>query len=292
MLSTNWAEGALQDGHLKAIIAPHAGLRFSGDVAARVYACMDPKHIKRVFVIGPSHHAYFKGIGLPGDRVDAYASPGGNLQLDTEVLSALRKTNKFESISMKVDEAEHSLELQLPFLAELLIAPSGESMAKLVPLIVGSVHAETEREYGQILAPYLEEEGNFFVISSDFCHWGAQFGYTRRGRSELAETYIDGPFPENASIEGLDREGMKLIGARDVEGFRDYLARSGNTICGRHPILVFLEAMKARDLDMNVEFVKYAQSSTMPGMGPPTTSSVSYACACVTPVYVPPVNAP
>lgn len=289
LLAAEWAEGAARDPRLKAVIAPHAGLRYSGAVAARVYACLDTNAIRRIFLIGPSHHAFIDGIGLPGEGVNAYATPLGDLPLDVDTLGELRRTGQFSAVPMRVDEAEHSLEMQLPFLAELLLhSPlrSGGPPAVLVPLLVGQVGPEDEARYGRLLAPYLEADGNLFVISSDFCHWGAQFGYTRTGRPELAETYRDGPYPENASIEGLDREGMALIAAQDAEGFRQYLVRDANTICGRHPILVLLETLRASRRELRVDFVKYAQSSAMPGMGPPTNSSVSYACACLTPTYV------
>mmetsp|Transcript_101251 Transcript_101251/g.294851 ORF Transcript_101251/g.294851 Transcript_101251/m.294851 type:complete len:182 (-) Transcript_101251:48-593(-) len=173
--------------------------------------------------------------------------------------------------------------MQLPFLAELLLhgplrtpAPPG-----LVPVLVGRTSAREEAYYGRLLAPYLEEEGSFFLASSDFCHWGARFEYTRTGSPALAETYRDGPHPENAGIEGLDRAGMALIAGRDAAGFREYLLREANTICGRHAILVLLEAMRAcRGPPHAVDFLRYAQSSAMPGQPPPGTASVSYACAC------------
>jgi len=291
LLGAEYAEGATKNPSLKAVIAPHAGLRFSGSVAARVYACLDATAIRRIFLLGPSHHTYIAGCGIPGEAVTAYATPLGDLPLDVDTLAELRRSGAFSALPMSVDEAEHSIEMQLPFLAEILNSPlNGGSPAMLVPLLVGQVGPEEEAKYGRLLAPYLQEEGNLFVISSDFCHWGAQFGYTRVGRPELAETYRDGPYAENASIEGLDREGMSFISKQDPDGFRRYLARDANTICGRHPILVLLEMLRSSRSDLQVDFVKYAQSSALPGMGPPTKSSVSYACACLAPMFVPPVS--
>jgi MEMO1 family protein len=265
-------------------------VRYSGAVAAAVYARLDVQRIHRIFLIGPSHHAYIDGCGLPAEDVSAYRTPLGDLSLDYKTLAELRscKDVSFETISMSVDEAEHSLEMQLPFLAQLLLhSPRRDDQrpATIVPILVGQVSPRLEAQYGRLLAPYLEDEGNLFVISSDFCHWGAQFGYTRTGSQSLAETYRDGPHPDNAKIEGLDREGMMLIARQDASGFREYLARDGNTICGRHPILLLLEALTASKGQMKVDFIKYAQSSAMPGMPPPSTASVSYACACCKPTF-------
>lgn len=287
LLAAEFAEGVTRDPTLKAVISPHAGLSYSGAVAAGVYARIDVAAVQRIFLIGPSHHAHVDGCGLPGERVVAYRTPLGDLPLDTELLAALRGSGEFSELPMPVDEAEHSIEMQLPFLAELFLrSPLRRGMPPvlLVPMLVGSTRSREEARYGQILAPYLEAEGSLFVISSDFCHWGAQFGYTRTGRPELAETYRDGPWPENAAIEGLDREGMHYIARQDARGFRRYLQACGNTICGRHPILVLLEVLNSCAGQAQVDFVKYAQSSAMPGARPPTQSSVSYACGCVWPV--------
>jgi len=291
LLGAEYAEGATPDPELKAVIVPHAGLRFSGSVAARVYASLDIRSIRKIFLIGPSHHAHLPGCGLPGDRVVAYRTPIGDLPLDLATLQELRQTGEFSTLSMSVDEEEHSIEMQLPFLAELLLnSPNRDKSdavkpCTLVPIMVGSVSGGEEARYGQMLAPYLQEEGTLFVISSDFCHWGAQFGYTRRGSPALAETYSNGPHPDNAAIEGLDREGMNLVAGQNAAGFRKYLQRDGNTICGRHPILVLLETLAAApESPLKVDFVKYAQSSAMRGMPPPSSSSVSYACALCTPI--------
>lgn len=287
LLGAEYADGVTSDANLKAVIVPHAGLHYSGSVAAGVYARLDVSRVRRVFLIGPSHHAHVTGCGLPAENVTTYKTPIGDLELDLPTLAELRRTGEFSTLPMAVDEAEHSLEMQLPFLAELLlhspIRGSGPA-ATLVPMLVGRVGSNDEARYGQLLAPYLESEGSFFVISSDFCHWGAQFGYMRTGSPALAETYRDGPYPENAQIEGLDREGMAFITRQDARGFREYLTRDANTICGRHPILVLLETLRASRRQLSVEFKKYMQSSAMPGMPPPTKSSVSYACACLKPV--------
>mmetsp|Transcript_84925 Transcript_84925/g.263790 ORF Transcript_84925/g.263790 Transcript_84925/m.263790 type:complete len:243 (-) Transcript_84925:118-846(-) len=233
-------------------------------------------------MLGPSHHARVAGCGLPGPRVVAYQTPLGDLPLDTAALAALRATGSFAELPLAVDEAEHSLEMQLPFLAELLLhGPSRASPPPgLVPILVGRTSAQDEAYYGRVLAPYLEEEGCLFVVSSDFCHWGARFQYTRTGPPALAETYRDGPHPENAGIEGLDRTGMALIAGRDAAGFRRYLSEEANTICGRHAILVLLETLRACRGSHSVDFIRYEQSSAMPGQPPPGTASVSYACAC------------
>jgi AmmeMemoRadiSam system protein B len=122
----------------------------------------------------------------------------------------------------------------------------------------------------QLLAKYMEHPENFFVVSSDFCHWGQRFSFTW---SNPKLTAI------HKSIESLDYMGMELIEAGDPAGFTAYLAQFGNTICGRHPIGVLLALLAARGSGTHVtKFVRYEQSSQCKKM---TDSSVSYASAVV-----------
>lgn len=285
LLSVEDEAGSGPTNRLKAVISPHAGIQYSGRVAASVYARVEPNAIKRVFMLGPSHHFGIRGCALPAARVSSYSTPLGDLPVDSETLALLRSTGEFSDLSMHMDEAEHSLEMQLPFLAELFLrAPGREGLPPLtlVPIIVGQVSEDQERRYGEMLAPFLKTPSDLFVISSDFSHWGSSFGYQVKGAPELAVQYRDAPRIENKWIEGLDREGMNLITIQDRAGFRRYLQRTGNTICGRHPISILLEALNVSSTRVKIDFTRYAQSSMMPGNPPPSVSSVSYAGAICT----------
>ena len=74
-------------------------------------------------------------------------------------------------MNRNVDEAEHSLEMHIPYIKKVL--PD----VKLVPIMVGNLNSKLEKEYGIKLAPYLADDTNLFVISSDFCHWGSNFDF-------------------------------------------------------------------------------------------------------------------
>ncbi len=125
------------------------------------------------------------------------------------------------------EENEHSLEMHLPFLAHL--ASRGVKV-QLVPLMIGQTDPAYEQALGQLLSRHLDREDSLFVISSDFCHWGANF-----------EFYYQVPnTPISRGIEELDREGMGIIEKQDPLAFQSYLAAKENTICGRHPIAILL----------------------------------------------------
>lgn len=257
------------DTSAKAIIVPHAGYRYSGPSAAHGYKALDPDAIKRVFVLGPSHHAYFTKCGL--STLQAYATPLGNLTVDRQITDELYKTGHFDLLSKDVEEAEHSLEMHLPYIARVM----GKRDFTIVPIMVGSVSKESEELYGKILAPYLQQEGVAFVISSDFCHWGKRFDYTPYNADHGAI---------HKSIEEMDKEGMQLIASGDPLAFSGYLKRTKNTICGRHPISVFMWAAHYSKLNAKREFVieptHYEQSSQCVSRN---DSSVSYGVLVATP---------
>lgn len=93
----------------------------------------------------------------------------------------LKATGEFEFMHLSVDEAEHSIEMQLPYIAKVM-ADFKDSFT-IVPILVGSLTVGEEALYGSILAPYLSDPQNLFVISSDFCHWGQRFRYTYYDKS-------------------------------------------------------------------------------------------------------------
>ncbi|GBG31911.1 Protein MEMO1 [Hondaea fermentalgiana] len=254
-------------GRCAAVIAPHAGYSYSGPTAAWAYKYIDPSRIKRVFILGPSHHVYLENCAL--SSATAYATPIGNMQLDADTAQELRNaapSGTFGTMSRSVDEEEHSIEMHLPYVVHVM---RGHDF-KIVPILVGNLDDRAEQQMGALLAPYLADPENFFVISSDFCHWGKRFRYTPHDASA-------GPI--HKSIENLDKRGMALIESLDVSGFAAYLRETRNTICGRHPIGVLLNAIQASPLELSLKFTHYAQSSPCTRM---SDSSVSYASAVVT----------
>lgn len=255
---------AAPTAHARAVIAPHAGYRYSGHVMAYAYAHIDPQQVRRVFLLGPSHHHYSKHCLL--SPAEAYSTPLGDAELDQQVYSELQATGKFAAMERGVDETEHSMELHLPYIMHVM---RGRRFT-LVPIMVGALSAISEGAYGRLLARYLDDPANLFVISSDFCHWGSRFNYT---------LYEQEHGPIHASIERLDRQGMGLIEGGDPAAFEAYLRQTGNTICGRHPIAVLLHALRHCRTQHTIRFTKYAQSHHCLT---PRDSSVSYASAVVT----------
>lgn len=145
----------------KAIIAPHAGYVYSGDVAAVAYARV-VRHrgqVKRVVLLGPCHRVAMRGLALPG--VEQFETPLGPITVDADAVASLRSLPQIV-VSAAAHAQEHSLEVHLPFLQEAL----GEFA--LVPLAVGDA---TPDEVAQVLDRLWGGPETLIVVSSDLSHY-------------------------------------------------------------------------------------------------------------------------
>lgn len=145
----------------KAIIAPHAGYIYSGPIAASVYARLRPARdtIRRVVLIGPSHRVGFQGLAVSG--MEAFDTPLGRIPVDQEAVQALLTLPDVGFLE-QAHAHEHSLEVQLPFLQEVL----GEF--SLVPIVVGDASPE---QVGKVLEALWGGPETLLVISSDLSHY-------------------------------------------------------------------------------------------------------------------------
>eukprot|EP00882_Tetradesmus_deserticola_P004176 GHRQ01004411.1.p1 GENE.GHRQ01004411.1~~GHRQ01004411.1.p1 ORF type:complete len:295 (+),score=133.30 GHRQ01004411.1:382-1266(+) len=260
------ASGPVAGPGARAIIAPHAGYSYCGHVMAHAYQHIDPDSVRRVFLLGPSHHLASRSCLL--SSAQEYTTPLGALRIDQQVYAELEATGAFGRMPLDADEAEHSLELHTPYIAQLL---RGRQFS-LVPIMVGALSTDGEASAGGLLAPYLADPGNLFIISSDFCHWGRRFRYTFTNKEQ-------GPIWR--SVQWLDELGMRAIEQGDPAAFTSYLATYQNTICGRHPIAVLLQMLAHSSLKFKIVFNYYDQSSKAISS---SDSSVSYATAVMTPL--------
>ena len=150
--------------NVAALIVPHAGYYFSGNVAASAYMTLNPKRpYKRIFLLGPSHHEWLDGASV-NTEADYYATPLGKVKVDRETAVQLTKDSLF-SYRPEAHDREHCLEVQLPFLQRRL----GE-VPPIVPIIIATNDYEKLQRMAAVLKPYFTDE-NLFVISSDFSHY-------------------------------------------------------------------------------------------------------------------------
>ena len=148
---------------LVALIAPHAGLMYSGPVAAHAYRQLRDHRADLIVLVGPSHFVAFDGIAIyPAGRFD---SPLGAAEIDDQCAAALMASAPIVRENVPAHAREHSLEMQLPFLRRL--APQ----AKILPLLMGVQSAEMARTLGDSLGAVLQGRHALLVASTDLSHY-------------------------------------------------------------------------------------------------------------------------
>ncbi|EFO99760.1 CRE-TAG-253 protein [Caenorhabditis remanei] len=263
---TKWLDSAGERfGTARALISPHAGYSYCGETAAYAFKQIVPSAVERVFILGPSHVVALNGCAIT--TCSKYRTPLGDLIVDQKVTEDLRATRHFDLMDRRDEESEHSIEMQLPFIAKVM-GPTRRYT--IVPVLVGSLPGSRQQTYGNIFAHYMEDPKNLFVISSDFCHWGDRFSFSPFDRNSN--------LPIFEQITNMDKQGMAAIETLNPTVFNDYLKKTQNTICGRNPILIMLQAAEHFRLSNNhtheFKFLHYTQSNKVRS---PSDSSVSYA---------------
>ena len=193
----------------KALIVPHAGYVYSGSVAASAYRCLESAgQISKVVLLGPSHRVPLRGLAIPS--ADFFASPLGDIPIDAAGRERLRELG-LAGISDAPHAAEHSLEVQLPFLQSVL----GEF--ELLPIVVGLAPAN---QVCRALDSVWGGPETLIVISSDLSHYHtaaeAQVLDTMTTRSILAKD------------SGLPDE--QACGARGINGLMECASRRGLSV--------------------------------------------------------------
>ncbi|MEZ6063479.1 MAG: AmmeMemoRadiSam system protein B [Planctomycetaceae bacterium] len=173
--------------HPKALIVPHAGYQYSGPVAASGYAQLTHVHetIRRVVLLGPSHHVAFRGMAFP--EFDTFVTPLGSVPIDAATLDAVRDLPQVV-IGDEPHNREHSLEVHLPFLQCVLDSFS------LVPFCVGSASAV---DVAEVLSVLWGGSETLIVVSSDLSHYHDY--ETARELDQQTSAMIEGCQTDNLS---------------------------------------------------------------------------------------------
>lgn len=150
-------------GYPKALVVPHAGYVYSGGVAARAYDELAAARgsVRRVVLLGPTHRVAVRGLAVPSAQ--AFATPLGQVRIDREAIASVRDLRQVV-VSDAVHAMEHSLEVQLPFLQEVL----GDFA--LVPFAVGTASVD---EVAQVIERLWGGPETLVVVSTDLSHYHA-----------------------------------------------------------------------------------------------------------------------
>jgi len=243
-------------GHLVALIEPHAGYTYSGIPAAVGFKLLRGTTYKRVILLGVAHTMRLTGCSLP--NYTHYRTPLGEVPLDREVCDALLKSRPFRDVT-RAHVREHSIEAELPFLQRTL------SDFSIVPILVGEISDADRAKAAEALRGLLDDE-TLIVVSSDFTHYGSNFGYVPF-RYQIKE-----------NLDSLDHGAVKHILALDPAGFTGYIRETRATICGRNGIALLLEVLKPLG-DVTATELAYTTSADLTGEW---SHSVSYCTIAFT----------
>jgi MEMO1 family protein len=224
-----------------ALVAPHAGYVFSGEVAASALRQIDPgKKFQNVFLLGVSHHAGYEGAALylRGD----YQTPLGKVTVNRELSRQLLARGNMFLERYDADAREHSLEVQVPLLQFYLKKPF-----RIVPILLGTQNPETCKRIAEALRPFLTAD-NLFVVSTDFSH------YPKYSDAVVVD-HLTARAVESNSPDNL----LKTLAENERKGIPD-LATS---MCGWAGVLTLLD-MTYDNPDITPTLIQYRNSGDSP----------------------------
>ncbi|MHC1724806.1 MAG: AmmeMemoRadiSam system protein B [Syntrophobacteraceae bacterium] len=235
------------DEKVFALLSPHAGFIYSGQVAAYSYKLLQGRKFDTVIVIGPSHQFPFTGAAV--FDCAGFRTPLGVMPVDNHLIADLLKREPRIKNIPQAFEKEHSLEIQIPFIQTTLPA------ARLVPIVMGTHDLSTCRRLADAIAGSIRGKSVLIVASSDLSHF---------------HSYAD-------AVE-MDRRLLDKLGAMDVQSLDDCLNSRKCEACGSGPILTAMLA--AKQLGANdCRILHYANSGDVTGEKNSPRGVVGYAAA-------------
>jgi AmmeMemoRadiSam system protein B len=244
------AEKAEIDGKIVALISPHAGYMYSGQVAAYAYKLVEGMDFDDVIVIAPSHRVDFVGASIYDG--DGYKTPLGITPINKELSRRMAQQNKIIDYLPQAHSQEHSLEVQIPFLQSVLKGFS------LVPMVMGPTwNLEVCQQLSQTIIKSLEGRRALIIASTDLTH---SYSY----RQVVAQDEVLG----------------RRVGQFDIAGLEEDLRNRRCQACGAGPMLVAM--MAARGLGANrVQVLKLTNSGDVTGKKSPGNYVVGYMAAAL-----------
>jgi AmmeMemoRadiSam system protein B len=196
-------------GSIMGLVSPHAGYMYSGQTAAYGYKALSGAQYDTVIVVAPSHHSFFIGTAIYDKG--AFRTPLGLVPIDEELSADLMGKDESIHAERRFHQAEHAIEVQLPFLQTVL------GGFKLVPLVMGtSQDPESSRQLADVVYDSIKDRGKRCLIvgSTDLSHY----------------------YPYDLAV-AMDKAAIELIEAFDVNGLMAELGRGKYEACGAGPMI-------------------------------------------------------
>ena len=215
-------------GRLVGLISPHAGLRYSGPVAAHGYALLRGRPTLTAVLVGPSHRVAFAGAAVA--TRGAFETPLGQVPIDEKMADRLVAQGARIVDDARPHRSEHSLEMQLPFLQHVVPA------LRIVPVLMGSSEREDADMLAEALAVALEGTDALLIASSDLSHYH--------------------PAPQ---ANALDARVVEEIRRFDPGRLMERLETFPGHACGGGPMVAVMKAARRRGAD-RATILKYGDS--------------------------------
>lgn len=233
------------DGRMIALIVPHAGLIYSGPIAAYAYKLLENSGIKKVILCGPTHRVRFRGLSVYGPDI-TWRTPLGMVPSDNELCRAFLARKGGFQVLAEAHNAEHCLEVQLPYLQTVV------KDLRIVPIIMGGQDHQTIKELADALAAVPFDNQTIMVSATDWQHYRPA-----------------------AQGSKLDTAGMLCLEQLDGDRLEKYLAEGKTELCGGGPTVAVIKAARTRGADKAV-ILKYGDSGDITG---DKSSVVGYVAA-------------
>lgn len=227
----------------RAIVCPHAGLAYSGEVAGSVYSRVGLP--ATAILIGPNHTGQGPPVSVYADG--EWAIPGGVLTVAADLARVLLARFPLATADHLAHRNEHCLEVQLPFLS--LLKPD----IQILPIVLGFRDLETCRALGHVLAALIEEAATppLLIASSDMTHCGPGFGQ-----------WPPPGLTAEAFAHQQDRLALDALETLDGEQLHRTVERHEITMCGYVPTTAVLFAARLLGATKAV-VTRYATSADM-----------------------------
>ena len=235
----------------RAIIAPHAGLMYSGPVAAFAYKTVTATRYAAVILVGPSHFVGFEGVSVWPRGV--WDTPFGRVPVAEDLAAEIAAASRDVIEHPAAHGREHSLELQLPFVGHLLPG------VPIVPLVMGHQHRATAFGLGDALGSVIAKRASsaqsiLLVASSDLSH------------------YLDA-----RTAAEMDAAVLRRVDTLDADGLMDTLEQDPHHACGGGPMVAVMRAAKQVGAT-HARVLQYADSGDVSG---DKSSVVGYMAAAI-----------
>ena len=232
---------ASREGELIAVLAPHAGYVFSGRTAASSLALLKGRKVKNVLLIGCAHREYYPGVSVFDGG--GYRTPLGVVPVNRELADWIRSRDDAFNYVEAAHRAEHSLEVELPFLQRAVPGLS------IVPILLGRSDRRTVEKLGEAMAEAIRNNpGTVIVCSTDLTHYPPEEEARQIDRRTLE------------AVASLDPARVRTVCRHPAPGPVPGLATA---MCGEEAVIATLTAANLLGAERG-EILHYSNSADSP----------------------------